>query len=224
MTAPAGAYADLGDVYMCLSAQAFALRGRPFEAVDIATGIIRLTAHGLSASDLVRIDVTSGGALPTGVSAFTYYAVVPVGADLFRLDGFTSFAAAGSGWSVVVDSARRIEWHLVDEAAQINQRLTAHAPPIVRDVTTGLYPRVLIGLNARRAARAAVTSLQVENAAYRVAVDRLFAQDAEDKDLLGEYLKGLPVRPDPTDQTPAPDNGAMAASSRRAVCWQTGML
>lgn len=217
-------YSTDDDVFTFLSAQAFVIRPRPFEAVDIATGTIRLTAHGLSSLDSVLLTATSGGSLPTGVSAFQYYPPTVLGADLFRLVGFNSFASAGSGWSVSVDPARRLAKHRLDAFARINEHLTAHTPPLDVDPDTGLYPPIIIGLEARMAARAAVTSMQVDNAAYRVAVDRLFAIEEADQKILDAWLAGKPVQPRPVDQSSTIDNAAIAVSGRAPVGWSTGMM
>jgi hypothetical protein len=224
------AYCLKSDVYAWLSAQAFIARGRPFEGVDAATATIRLAGHGLDATDIITFTVTSGGTLPTGISAFTPYRPVVVSSDLFRVapvsTGVTiaSWVAAGSGWAVSVDPARRLDAHIAAAAAEIDENLTAEEPPILVDPVTGLYPAQLVALNARMAARAAVTSLQVENPAYRVAVDRLMAKEASDRKMLDAWLAGKPIQPRATDQTVAADNGAIAASARDAVEWTTGTL
>lgn len=227
-------YATRDEVFLLgLSAQAFVTRPRPLEAYDasnvaISTGTIRLTGHGFSTADLVYLTVTSGGALPGGTAALTYYSPLPLGNDLFRIAATPNgtaltFSSIGSGWGIAVDPMRRLDKHLVDTAAIIDEHLTAHEPPILPNPVTGLYPPVLVGLNARMAARAAVTSLQIENAAYRVAVDRLNAREQHDMTLLADWKAGKPVQPRPTDQNTVPDNSAVAYSLR-PVPWQTGML
>lgn len=231
MLAIEGAYCTEDDVFKALAAQAFVVRPRPVQPADVdgASGTIRLEAHGLTADDVVTFKGTSGGSLPTGVTAFAPYYPTVVSFDLFKVaatlgGSALTFVAVGSGWGIVVDPRRRIRWHAVDTAAEINQNLTAHDPPIQVDPTTGKYPPILIGLNARMAARAAVTSLQVDNAAYRVAIDRLFAREEMDRTILDELRKGWPLNPRPTDQTEVADNSARAASSRAALDWTTGEL
>lgn len=232
-------YATLDDVYQLgLGAQAFASRPRPVQSgvdggtLDITTGVIRLEAHGLDAADLVSLRVSGGGALPTGapsLSAFTVYSPDVVSFDLFRLRNpaggapITSYTTAGSGWSVAVDPRRRLERHLADTAAQIDDKLTAHAPPIEVDPSTGGYPPIVVGLNARLAALAAATSLQFDNAVSREAVDRLQAQVERDWQNLATYLAGRPINPRPTDQTDIADNGARATASAPVV-WEIGYL
>lgn len=222
-------YATRKDVYnLGLSAQAFVVRARPYDAVDAATATVRLTAHGLTTGDAFTFVGTTGGSLPTSISAFTvYYAVVTSG-DLFRvatstgISPISSWVSAGSGWCVNVDQGARLDAHLAEAAARINECLTAHDPPILVDPITGLYPQVLVGLNARMAALAAVTSLQIENPAYRIAVDRLEAQRDWDGygdkgavagTLLGDWKLGKPVQPRPTDSDNIQDNAARASSS-----------
>lgn len=219
------AYATRDDVYLLgLSALAFVVRPRPFEAVDTATGNIRLTAHGFTASDLVILSVTGGGSLPTGTSALTTYTPIVVSGDLFRLTGFTSYASGGAGWLVGYDTGRRLDLHLEAASAEINEDLTAHQPPVLVDPETGLYPMQLRGLCARMAARAAVTSMQIENPAYRVAVDRLFAREERDDAMRAEWRAGKPLHPRPVDSDELANNGARADYSRAPVPWLTGYL
>lgn len=219
-------YATRRDVYLLgLAAQAFVARARPFDAVDAATATVRLRAHGLADGDVVTLEPTSGGTLPTGLSAFAVYYVVTVSSDLFRLSltaggsPIASWASAGSGWAIAIDYGPRLDAHLSDASATIDEHLTAHEPPIAAP-----YPAVLVGMAARMAARAAVTSLQIDNAAYRVAVDRLFAREAQDLEILAAWKAGKPIQPRPIDETDAADNAARAASSRPVVPWTTGML
>lgn len=228
-------YATRDDVFnLGLSALAFVARARPLEptplaAVDLATGVIRLKAHGLSASDLITLEVTTGGTLATGLSAFVPYTLNVVSFDLLRIVNpstglpFTSYVSAGAGWSVAVDPLRRIDVNLVDTAATIDDKMTAHLPPFLRDPITGLYAPVLVGLNARLTALAVVTTLQFENASARVAVDRLEAQVKRDWENLATYLAGRPIQPRPTDQNDAPDN-APRAYSGVPVAWSTGFM
>jgi hypothetical protein len=220
-----GAYCTRDEVYLLgLSAQAFVSRPRPFDAVDATTATIRLKAHGLSSLDSVTFEVTSGGSLPSSISAFTVYTPVVVSTDLFRLAGISSWVSAGSGWGVSVDHGRRLDAHILETAAEIDEHLTAHLPPIKPDPVTGLFPQILIGLNARMAARAAVLSLQIENPAYRAAIDRLMIREAFDKEILAAWKAGKPVQPRPTDQNSVLDNAAIAAATRPPVPWSTGYM
>lgn len=203
-------YCTPEEVYaLGLSAQAFVSRARPVQPADVdgATGRIRLKAHGLSDDDVITFEKTSGGVLPTGVSEFTTYQPSVLSFDLFHI-GLT-FASVGSGWGIAVDPLRRIV--LISEivSAEIDQMLTAHGVPLKPP-----YPPIIVGVAARMTARAVVNSLQVENPAYRVAVDRLFAAEEFDKLILENWLKGNPVQPEPVDQTPGvADNGARVASA-----------
>lgn len=219
-------YATRRDVYLLgLSAQAFVARSRPFDAVDATTATVRLRAHGLDTGDVVTFEATAGGALPTGLSAFAVYYAVPVSSDLFRVSltsggaAIASWASAGSGWAIAIDYGPRLDAHLADASATIDEHLTAHDPPLLAP-----YPAVVVGMCARMAARAAVTSLQIENAAYRVAVDRLFAREAQDLEILAAWKAGKPIQPRPTDKSDEADNAAHAASSRPVIGWTTGML
>lgn len=225
------AYATRADVYrLGLTAAAFVTRPRPYDAVTIASASIRLTAHGLAADDLVSLVAVSGGSLPTSVTATSVYSPVIVSGDVFTLKTYpagvaiSSWASGGSGWGVSVDYGPRLDAHLSDASAVIDEHLTAHEPPIPVDPVTGLYPPVLVGLCARMAARSAVTSLQIENAAYRVATDRLFARERQDLEILAAWKAGKPIQPRPTDQSDVADNGARASSSRDTIGWTTGYL
>jgi hypothetical protein len=223
------AYATPDDVYQgALSAQAFIVVSRPVDAIDRLTATVRLKAHGLMASDTVTLEVTDGGELPTGMSEFTAYQPIRVSADLlqFAESGvtFTSWASPGLGWGISVDPLRRLLWHLDDRAAVIDEHLTAHSPPIPLDPTTGRYPPILIGLNARMAARAAVISLQLENAEFKVATDRLFALEEQDLKMLADWKSGKPMLPRPVDADSIADNSARAWSLRDPIPWNPGTL
>jgi len=226
------AYATPDDVYtLALPAQAFVAVPRPVNAasdVDIATATIRLQANGLSTDDVITFVPTSGGTLPTGISAFTAYYPLPVTSDLFRVSltkngpPIASWASAGRGWSVAVDQLRRLRANLESTAAQIDECLTAQLPPILPDPTTGKLPQIVVALNARMAALATVISLQVENAQYRTAIDVLQQQREWDGygakgaiagTLLGDWKLGKPIQPRPTDSNNVPDNAAIAASA-----------
>ncbi len=208
------AYATLPDIYLALSERAFVVVASAIQSVDINTGTIRMVAHGCYPADRILFSATSGGALPPELDPFTYYTPIRLGPDLFQVaDPITGapipFSAEPRGWSVKVDHERRLAWHNDDAAARINQRLGAHATPLKPDPVTGKFAPVIVGLNARMAARSAVTSLQIENPEFRKPLDRLFAQAATDGDtnppglpgsLLGDYAAGLAVLPQPVDQ------------------------
>lgn len=212
------AYCSEDDIYTYLEARAFEVRPRPVPTADVdgPTGTIRLKAHGLTVDDLLTFEVTSGGALPTGITAFATQYPIIVSFDLLRVAASfggvaQAFASVGSGWGIVVDARRRLHKHAVDAAAVLNQHLTAHGVPVPQDEITGAFPPLLVGLNARMAGRAAVTSLQISNAAYRVAVDRLFAQEEFDRQMLDRLSReGWPVRPTP---------GAPATQANLAAFW-----
>lgn len=232
------AYAERDDVYAELSEQAFVMAPRPVGSppssltldFDRTTGIIRLPGAGLTADDVVMLLATGGGSLPGGASSLTAYYPLPGAASgLYRLAATPSgtpltFSSQGLGWSVLIDHGRRIDKHLADTAAIIDEHLTAHSTPLKRDPTTGRYPQVIVGLNARMTARKASISLQVNVASYRVAVDRLFAIEKQDLILLADWKSGKPVYPEPTDQNDTPDDAALATNSGVTMAWVTGAL
>jgi hypothetical protein len=225
------AYATLDETYnLALTARAFVVGASKIDSVEIATGKIRLPSHGCTAADLLLFSYTSGGSLPAELDAFTYYSPIIVGGDVFKVAHPTTglpivFTTTPSGWAVKVDPARRLTMHLRDAFGRINNCITAHSTPILVDPITGLYPPILVGMNARMAARSCVTSLQIENPQYREALDRLFALEADDEKTLAEWKDGKPILPKPTDQTDSvPEMGAMATFARRASAWSTGRV
>jgi hypothetical protein len=209
-------YATLDETYnLALTARAFEVAPSPLVTVEIATGKIRLPAHGYGAADLILFSATSGGSLPAELDAFTYYSPIIIGGDVFKVAHPDTglpiiFTTTPSGWAVKVDPARRLTLHLRDAFGRINNSLTAHKTPILVDPNTGLYPEILVGTNARMGARGAVTSLQIENPAYRVALDRLKASEAEDNANLVEWKMGKSILPTPTDQNTIADMGPRA--------------
>jgi len=224
------AYATRDDVFnLALSAQAFVVRARPIvdvaNDVGLATGVIRLKAHGFGPDDLVTLEVTSGGALPAELDAQKAYGVEVVSFDLFKLvdpdtGAIESYGAAGSGWAVALDTMRRLDMHLEASAARIDQSLTAHRGPLQAP-----YPVHVVEINARLAARRMLTSLEFNNQQFRTTTERLIAQGEEDEAQLQRWRAGQPVYPTPTDQTnETPDDGAFAVSGRSAVGWTTGRL
>lgn len=222
-------YATRNDVFdLGLSAQAFVVRARPIPEgdVDIATGVIRLKAHGLAPADFVVVEVTSGGSLPTGLSAHQAYPVEPIEFDLFRLKDpvsgapITSYVSAGAGWAVAVDLMRRLDRHLEAASARIDEHLTAHTPPLDEP-----YPMQVVEVCARLAARRMLTTLQFDNAAFRTSADELRATAEQDEATLQRWLAGKPVHPRPLDQTPTvADNGARARAGRKPTRWTTGSI
>lgn len=227
-------YATRDDVYnLGLSARAFAVVRRPVDlpgGVVLATGAILLIANGYSARDLIRFDVVSGGTLPPEFAPLTYYAPIPgSGGDVFRVGTLGNptvpiapLASAGTGWGVVLDSGRRLDMHLEDATARLNGCLTAYSAPLTPEPLTGLYHPEARGLVARMAARTCVTSLQVDNAAFRVAIDRLERKEASDEERLRGLLAGELLNPQPADQTSTPDNAAFAAQDFAPTPWRTG--
>jgi hypothetical protein len=223
-------YCTRDDVFAAVPATAFVLRARPVheENADAATATIRLKAHGLSLADVITFECTEGGDLPPGISAFTVYHPIPLTADLFRVATSQNgtpiawWASAGRGWSIAVDTYRRLDLQIIDAAARINECLTAHELPISRDAD-GHYPPVLVGINARMAARAMAPTLQFENPSFRTALDRILAQEAADDVMLAAWKAGKPIQPRPIDADNIEDNAARASGSR-AMPWMTGRL
>lgn len=228
-------YATLTDVYrLGLTARAFAtaargLLDRAGDSFDYATGTFRLNAHGFEADDLIQFVLPGAGAIPTGAALATPYHPLKLDFYRFRLSltqggAAVTFSTAGNGWTLQLDPEARISAHLLQACADIDQDLTAQAPPLKVDPVTGRYPQVVIGMVARTAARSAVTSLQIENADYRVAVDRLFAQEKIDEAQRDAWRKGQPISPRPTDQDGVATDGAIAGFGRPSAGWNTAVL
>ena len=117
-------------------------------------------------------------------------------------------------------------------SADIDQDLTAHAAPIEPDPDSGLYPEKLVGIVARVAARRAIAGLMFENAASKVASERLAAEEKRDDEQRAAWRLGQPLYPTPRDQTPDQADNAMRAGNgslyparcRLPVAWQRGSL
>jgi hypothetical protein len=235
------AYATPQDVYdLGFGAAAFVVVPRPWkpedrkgDAIDIATGTIRMAGHGYSADDLVEFVLVGAGSVPGGVAAGAVYSPAPVDFFRFRLRDsggnlIASFHAPGNGWSLQINPERRLQRHLADAAARINNALTAYATPLTVDPTTNKYPVRVVGINARMAARSAVASMTFENAAYRVARDVVMGMEAADEATLAEWVMGKPINPAASDQTSVADD-AMRATNRYSaprprVPWIRGSL
>src|SRR5690606_9991887 len=113
-----------------------------------------------------------------------------------------------------------LDRHLEAAAARINEHLVAHTPPLAPP-----YPLQVVEINARLAARRMLTTLQFDNAAFRVSAEQLRDTSDLDEEQLQRWLRGKPVHPPADDQTPGvSDNSARATSSRAPSPWTTGRL
>jgi hypothetical protein len=228
------AYATLQDVYrLGLSAQAFVVRPRKLDpnagdALDPATGTFRLIGHGLGADDIVQLVLVGGpgvAAVPTGATANTPYSPIPLDFYRFQLASVPNgsaltFADVGTGaWAIQVDPEARLMANIIQFSAELNQDLIAHGTPLVPDPTSGTFPQIIVGVVAREVARRVVTSLQVENAAFKVATDRLFALQKDDNEQRERWRNGQPILPKPLDQTPTKADDAARAWGRHPVGW-----
>jgi len=232
-------YCTLQQVYrLGLRAQAFAARPRAIESADKDTGVLALTGNGLFTGSLLRFTVLGeavegkpDAALPAGLSVSLMYTAAPINdsSDLFRVapvggSVITSFGDDGAGvFSIIVDPQQTLLDIIADESAQIDNCLTAQAPPIKVDPTTGLYPQILSGVVARRVAVRAALSLGLANPIYQQSFDRLEAGQKFDNERLAEWLEGRPIEPAVIDQTTHADNGARAFSLP-AVPWYSGTI
>ena len=232
------AYAALSDLYaLGLAASAFRTVPRPLFAdptnptpVNGPKGTIILPAHGWSTNDLVRPVAPTGGALPGELSAFQYYAVLPIGFDMLQLAAAAGgtpitflISGVGNGWGLVVDPENRLQQHLNETAAEIDECLTAEDPPIT-PYPNGTYPQVLVGMNARMAARLAISSLSSDNPAVRAAKDRLDAKEKQDLETLHDWKMGRPINVRPPDQSSVNENGAVAGRTSYPAGWTRMVL
>lgn|SRR6185312_2899401 len=229
-------YATLLDVYrLGLAARAFVVAPRPLDpragdALDFANGIFRLSGHGYGADDLLQLVLVGTGAAPGGAVINTPYSPLPL--DFYRFQVASgpngsplTFSDAGSGaWAIQVDPEARLSALLVQFSAELDQDLTAQSPPILADPTTGKPPQVLTGLVAREVARRGVTSLQVETASFKVAVDRLFALQKADDEQRDRWRKGQPLLPQVIDQTPTVADDSPRALGRSTTYRSRGAL
>lgn len=223
------AYATRADVFLELDPGGFVARARPIEdlpsAVDLTTGTVRLDASAFQSTDRIRFSVTSGGSLPEEYAALGLVYVTPIGLgfDLFQVaDPDTGLPIApltseGEGWSVIIDPMPRLDALLMRVSGELDQDLAAQSPPLKPDPITGKYPESVVGIVARTAARRAVTSLMFDNAAFRVATDRLFAQEARDDAQRAAWRNGQPILPRATDQNTIADDASRGLS--RAPVW-----
>ncbi len=237
-------YATLQQLYaLGLVAQAFQARPRAVETVDAATGVLTLSNSGLFTGSFLRFSVQGeaiygkpDAALPQGLSASILYEAVPVSgaSDIFRVRPYggstiTSFGDAGSGvFSVVVDPQQMLLLIIADESAQVDNCLTAQAPPILPDPTTGEYPQVLVGVVARRAAIRGALVLGGANPSYQASLDKLIEGRTFDDARLEEWLSGRPILPQVLDQTTHADDAPRARSGpwtgRCYTRWMRGSL
>lgn len=231
-------YATPGDVFdLGFKAEAFASRPRPVEVVDVPSGIFRLRSHGFDPSDVLTWDTLPppvlglpAPALPAGLSMSIRYFPLILTGDIFHLSltvggspVVITDAGAGS-FAILVDPLRKLQRMIDGTAADIDARLTAHAPPLKRDPSTGLFPLVVTKLNARLAAREAIPVFGLAQPQYLDAIKALDGDLAHDWQKLALWDDGQPINPIPTDQNDEPDNAAFAGNDAAPVGWRTGAL
>jgi hypothetical protein len=218
-------YATRADVFVELDPRGFVARPRPIEglpgAVDTDTGTILLVASAFETDDRFRFSVVSGGTLPEEFLPLIYYRPIPLGFDLFKVASPTTglpiapLVDAGSGWSITIDPLIRLDRLLLKVSGEVEQDLAAEEVPLLPDPITGKYHERVVGVVAREVGRRAVTSLMFDNAAYRVATDRLFATADADAAQREAWRNGQPLKPRPA--LTAVDQDAMRATGRAAI-------
>ena len=243
------AYATRADIFaLGLRAEVFASRARAVESVDIATGVMRLNSHGFAGGLPLVNFVVIGSAVPgrasaslptgsPGLSASVVYepsayngsgnlfTVAPVGGSTI-----TSFTDAGTGvFGVETDAGSTLDALCIDETAKVNNKLTAHSPPILVDPETGLYPAILTGIVARRAAMRARLVFGLANPLYAESFAALERDKADDDRDLAAWFAGRGILPTPLDQTDGVADDAPRYRSRWSAggvrnCWNRGAL
>lgn len=229
----------LADIYaLGLAAQAYAARPRAIEVAYADTGVLVLTGNGLSAGSLLRFVITGSAtpgepstSLPEGLSASLMYTAAPVSgsSDLFRVapvDGstITSFGDAGDGvFSIVVDPGPILLALAENVSRNIDEWLTAQAPPIEPDPDTGLYAGILVGVCARWTAVRGVLRLGLANPVYKDSFDAYRDGQEYDKETLKSWYAGRPIKIQPPDQDTIPNDAARAVGGI-PVPWTTGTL
>jgi hypothetical protein len=245
-------YATPRHVYdLGLTAQAFVVRPRPLASragdfLDYATGTFWMLGHGLDATDIVWLVLVagSGGTLPGGALATISYSPIVVDGRRFRLSlteggSAVTFTNAGTSesngvtaWGILADPERRLMACILAESADVDQCLIAHSTPLLVDPDTGLYPQKVVDIVARGAARRAIAGALFDNAASKIPTERLDATKADDDAQKERWRSGVPLYPQPLDQTDTiADNAARAnngawpqAQGRYPIDWQRGSL
>ena len=233
------AFSTIAQMYaLALPAAAFAARPRTVEGVTIATGVLRLTGHGLGFDSLLQFSLEGqaafgapANALPGGLAIDANYTADPLsGSNLFRVrpEGgavISSFTSEPVGpFAIVVDPEPALSLLLDDATARIEEKLTNNAPPIKVDPDTGVYPMILVGICARMAARQAVVALGLQNPQYAAQQKMLLDGAAADDLMLATWLAGRRVNVPLFDQTTENENAALAGNSGPSTGWRTGTL
>lgn len=222
-------------------AQAYAPTPRALESASPATGVLTLTGNGLFEGSRLRFVVQGSAtpaqpdaALPQGLTTDLMYEALPVddSSDLFRVQPvggspITSFGDAGFGvFSILVDPKSTLLAIIKNESSNVDNCLTAQAPPILPDPMTGEYPEVLVGIIARRTAVRAVVALGLANPEYRDSFKALREEQAFDDARLKEWLEGRPIKPQVRDQNSVPDDAPRMSNGlyrgRGVVPWRGG--
>lgn len=183
---------------------------RAVEAVDLTTGRLTVSGHGLTSADSLRF-VASGSpvsgtpppALPGGLAASTVYWALPVTGteDIFRVSlsengaPITSFSSAQVGnLGIVVSQARRIQAVLDSQSDWVDQFLTANKTPFAT------VPDVVCFIVAVLSAAQLVLVYGLQQTPYGIAI-QANAQMVRD-DLKFKLRNGLPIV-NATDLTPS---------------------
>lgn len=222
-------YCELADVYaLGLPAQAFTAAARPLDGVTIATGVLLLYGHGLSADSAVRFSIESSSlagataaALPGGLTAGVTYYAQPVAdsSDTFKVSAtaggatINSFTSEPVGlWALVVDPRPRLLASIRDRGEYINARSIAYRTPFVQ--VDGRWPDGLNGLNARMTARDCLGITGAQNPLYAGAAKVVMDRAGEDMAVLVDASMGKLVFGPAVDSTPTiVEGGATSWSS-----------
>ncbi len=242
------AYATIGDIFSkALRAEAFIARPRAVASADPIANVIALPSHGFTAGLLPALTfVLMGNAtpgafgmpsgvptLPVGLSVSTRYYPLPLGGDLFQVAASPSgppvalLSAGAPLFGVLVDTTATLAALLDSTAAfPLDEALTNYDPPIIRDPMTGLFPEVIVTVNALLAARAALPVFGLAHPQYEKSLDAmLVGWQANVTSAMERWVKGKPINVRPQDQTSGYlESAARASSDRPPQGWTRNTL
>ncbi|MBP9825626.1 MAG: hypothetical protein KBF21_15470 [Thermoanaerobaculia bacterium] len=185
------------------------------ERFDAATGLVYLSAHGLSLDDVVELRIVThttpggtAGALPTGLAEGVTYYARPATAGAFRLaaapspaSAIASFGSAAVGRAHVwLDPGAALDTAIDRAWTAILARCTAHGGDVEAQVITDAAAALASAFYV-----AHVAAGDPAKAASYDGISALFATVYQP--LLDTYLRGTPVR-GAADATPTVSEGS----------------
>jgi hypothetical protein len=223
------AYATLAQFFRFgLRAAALVPQPRTVAAVDATGDTLALPMHGLTTADLVRVQVSPGGALPAPLTASTDYYAIAISDDLFKLATSSANAlaniwidltTAGTGTIGLTASVKQLILDQLEvDAATINGALKCYGTPLLAPI-----PLEVVKCNAHLSAFNVATTLGLLNPSQptqdieNVKARHDLAQAALERWRAGENLPGPPV-----DSTPATTEEPAIGWGDPIRCWSPG--